>query len=101
MVDHDVVSGEDTRYILRVRDMEPDDKPREKLTKYGPSVLSMSELVAMLWGVGTRKEDVLEMSRRALKEYGERAILYETSPVKLAETLDIPLGKAQQLIAIV
>lgn len=99
LVDHDVVSGEDTRYILRVRDMEPDDKPREKLTKYGPSVLSMSELVAVLWGVGTRKEDVLEMSRRALKEYGERAILYETSPVKLAETLDIPLGKAQQLIA--
>jgi DNA repair protein RadC len=99
LIDHDRVMAHDTRYILRVRDMPIDDKPREKLTKYGPSTLDMAELVAVLWGVGTRKEDVLAMSRRALKEYGERAILYETNPTKLAETLAIPLGKAQQLVA--
>lgn len=99
MQDTSIVTGEDTRYVLRVRDMEPDDKPREKLGKYGPSALSMAELVAVLWSVGTRKEDVLAMAQRALKEYGERAILHETSPAKLAEALEIPLGKAQQLIA--
>lgn len=98
MVDHDRVI-DDVRYVLRVRDMHIDDKPREKLARHGPSVLSMAELVAVLWGVGTRKEDVLEMSRRVLKEYGERAILYETNPIKLAEALDIPKNKAQQLIA--
>ncbi|MBI3889102.1 DNA repair protein RadC [Candidatus Saccharibacteria bacterium] len=98
MVDHDRVI-DDVRYVLRVRDMHIDDKPREKLARHGPSVLSMAELVAVLWGVGTRKEDVLEMSRRVLKEYGERAILYETDPTKLAEALDIPKNKAQQLVA--
>lgn len=99
LVDHDVVMGDGTRYLLRVRDMPNQDKPREKLAVYGPSTLDMAELVAVLWGVGTRKEDVLEMARRVLKEYGERAILHETNPTKLAEALAIPVGKAQQLVA--
>jgi DNA repair protein RadC len=99
LVDHDKIMGDDTPYVLRVRDMPIEDKPREKMAKYGPSMLDMAELVAILWGVGTRKEDVLEMSRRVLKEYGERAILYETDPMKLAEALDIPPNKAHQLIA--
>lgn len=99
LVDHDKITGDDTRYILRVRDMSPEHKPREKMAKYGPSALDMAELVAVLWSVGTRKEDVLEMARRAVKEYGERAILYETNPVRLAATLMIPQNKAYQLLA--
>lgn len=99
LVDHDrVIDAKDTRYILRVRDMADEDKPREKLAKFGPSALNMAELVAVLWGVGTRKEDVMEMSQRALKEYGERAILHETDPERLSKALAIPLNKAQQLI---
>ena len=97
MVDHDLIMDE-VRYVLRVRDMALEDKPREKLVKYGVSTLSMAELVAVLWGVGTRKEDVLEMSQRVLKEYGERAILHETDPEKLAIALSIPKNKAYQLI---
>lgn len=98
MVDHDRIV-DDVRYVLRVRDMPIEEKPREKLLKYGPSTLSMAELVAVLWSVGTRKEDVLEMSHRVLKEYGERAILHETDPVKLADALMIPKNKAYQLVA--
>ena len=97
MVDHDRILDE-VRYVLRVRDMPLEDKPREKLARYGVSTLSMAELVAVLWGVGTRKEDVLEMAQRVLKEYGERAILHETNPSKLAEALGIPKNKAYQLI---
>lgn len=97
MVDHDTILG-DTRYVLRVRDLPIEDKPREKLLRHGVASLTMAELVAVLWGVGTRKEDVLEMSRRVLKEYGERAILYETDPQKLADVLSIPVNKAYQLV---
>lgn len=98
LADRDLLMGED-HYVLRVRDLPLEDKPREKLAKYGPSSLSMAELVAVLWSVGTRKEDVLEMSRRVLKEYGEKAILHETDPDKLAEVLMIPQNKAYQLVA--
>ena len=87
------------RYIMRVRDLELPDKPREKLLAAGPSGLSMAELVAILWGVGTRKEEVLTMARRLFKEYGEHTIRSETNPSRLAELLDIPVGKACQIVA--
>lgn len=103
--DRDLVFGHgETRqtasqYVLRVRDMPDSDKPREKLQELGPTNLSMAELVAILWGVGTRKEDVLAMAHRTLKEYGEKAIGNELNAERLAEAADIPLTKAMQLIA--
>lgn len=87
------------RYILKVRDLPQDEKPREKLNLLGPSSLSISELVAILLGTGTRKEEVLSMADRILKEYGEKAIINERSPKKLAEVVDIPIGKAAQIIS--
>ncbi len=100
--DHDAITHKHqpiNQYVFRVRDMAPNDKPREKLLRYGPSGLSSAELIAVLLSVGTRHEDVLAMSRRILKEYGDRAIIHETSPQKLANALSIPQGKAIQLVA--
>lgn len=88
-----------SQYVLRVRDLPQHDRPREKLLAAGPSALTQAELVAVVWGVGTRSEEVLAMARRALREYGEKAILRETRPEYLAETLNIPLGKACQIVA--
>lgn len=65
----------------------------------GPANLTVTELIAVLWGVGTRKEEVLSMAHRVLREYGEKAILHESSPQQMAEALNIPLVKACQIIA--
>ena len=102
--DRDVVlthtaSGRDGQYVLRVKDLPDADKPREKLQQLGPGQLTMAELVAVLWGVGSRKEDVLAMAHRTLKEYGEKAVGNEFNAARLAEMADIPLIKATQLIA--
>ncbi len=97
--DNDLILGEETPYILRVRDLPIDEKPREKLQHLGPSSLSVAELVAIVLGVGTRKEEVMTMSRRIISEYGEKAIIHETDPLRLAEILSIPIGKAHQIIA--
>lgn len=100
LVDTDVITGEgETRYVLRVRDLPVEDKPREKLLQLGPGELSHAELVAVLLGVGTRKEEVLTMANRIIREYGERAIISEKDPARLAGTLDIPLAKACQIVA--
>ena len=100
LADTDMVIGEgDTHYILRVRDLPIEDKPREKLLALGPSELTHAELIAILLGVGTRKEEVLSMSHRILREYGERAIINEKNPQRLADSLQIPLTKACQIIA--
>lgn len=94
-----IIGEGDTRYVMRVRDLPLEDKPREKLLSAGPDVLSISELVSVILGVGTKKEDVAQMSNRILRQYGEQAIASETNPKRLAETLQIPEHKACQIIA--
>ena len=32
-----ILDGEDKKYVLKLRDLPADQKPREKLLKYGPS----------------------------------------------------------------
>lgn len=98
--DNDLVFTEvASQYVLRVKDLPDDERPRERLLELGPGSLSVAELVSILWGVGSRKEDVLAMAQRTLKEYGEKAISNELSPQRLAESADIPLTKACQIIA--
>ena len=93
------LDGGDKEYVLKVRDLPRDEKPREKLMMYGSQVLSVHELLAVVLGVGTRKEEVLAMAKRAIKEYGEQTLVYETDSVRLAEALDIPVSKACQMVA--
>ena len=83
----------------RIKDWPLDERPREKLLAAGAQSLSQAELLAILWGVGTRREDVLAMARRTLQEYGEHAAFGNTKPTELAEVLDIPITKACQLVA--
>lgn len=87
------------RYTIKVRDLPIEQKPREKLTTLGANSLSLAELVAILLGTGTRKEEVMSMAERILKEYGEKALTSELSPKKLSELVDIPVGKAAQIVA--
>lgn len=87
------------RYVLKVRDLPPEEKPRERLLIHGPSALTVRELLAIVLGTGTTKEDVLTMSSRILREYGERPIFSASDPKHLSEDLDIPLGKAMQIVA--
>lgn len=53
-----------------VKDMRPDDQPREKLMKYGAGSLSDSELLAILLRTGTKKLNVLETSKALLDHFG-------------------------------
>lgn len=94
-----VLSEQNSPYILKVRDLADDDKPREKLISHGPQDMLLSELVAVLLGVGTRREEILSMARRIVQEYGEKALMHETDAKRLSAALDIPLAKACQLVA--
>lgn len=86
-------------YILRVRDLPDNDKPREKLLNGNAKQMTVAELVAVLWGLGTDKEDVLTLAQRTTREYGEKALAVTDNPIKLAEAADIPLTKACQIVA--
>jgi DNA repair protein RadC len=86
-------------YDLRLRDLPKEEKPREKMISFGPSCLSLVELVAVVLNVGTKAEDVLSMSKRLVKEYGVSALSSQFNPEQLSFDLNIPIGKACQIIA--
>lgn len=86
-------------YTLSFRDLPDEQKPREKMLNQGVSTLSSAELLALILNTGTKKEDVLSMSNRILKEYGEKSILYKLDAKKMSEDVDIPLIKSIQIIA--
>lgn len=97
--DADAVLHDGMGSAYRIKDLPREEKPREKLLKYGPSVLSANELLAVLLSIGTKKENVLAMSQRLLKEYGEKILIDQKDATRLAKALDIPQGKALQIVA--
>lgn len=85
--------------ISKVKDLPDSEKPREKLLVSGPTALSSTELLAVVLGIGTKKEEVLSMSSRLLREYGEKAIIHQKDPKAIARELKIPEIKACQIVA--
>ncbi|HBX65576.1 MAG: hypothetical protein CL670_12770 [Balneola sp.] len=52
-----------------VKDMQPDEQPREKLMRYGADSLSDSELLAILIRTGTKKLNVIETAKALLTQF--------------------------------
>ncbi|QQG52463.1 MAG: DNA repair protein RadC [Candidatus Falkowbacteria bacterium] len=85
--------------ITRVKDLPDEEKPREKMLENGPGALSAAELLAVVLGTDTKKEEVFSMSSRLLREYGEKGIAYQKNPAVIEKDLGIPLVKACQIVA--
>jgi DNA repair protein RadC len=87
-------------YPLKIRDLPNHDKPREKLLELGVKSLGLSELLSIVLMTGTKKEDVLSMSSRVIKEYGKSIFSNPALDLKkLSVDLDIPITKICQIIA--
>jgi len=98
--DHNFVLNHGKAYkILKVKDLPDEEKPREKLIKGGVGALSSAELLAVILGTGTKKEEVFSMSSRLLREYGEKGIAHQKNPETIEKELKIPLIKACQIVA--
>ena len=86
-------------YVYTIHDLPADEKPREKLLAHGPEALTMQELAVLLLITGTTRENILDMTHRIVREYGEHNVFAERDAQKLAADLDIPLIKACQIVA--
>jgi len=88
-----------TPYRLRVRDLPVEKKPREKLRKYGPASLKNYELMAVILGRGTRREGVLELSKRIMSQYGAQAVFSRGDVDTLEKVLNLSPLQACQVVA--
>lgn len=55
---------------MRIADLTPENRPRERLRRLGPESLSDAELLAIILQQGTRKENALELAHHLLASVG-------------------------------
>lgn len=76
-----------------------DDRPRERLLKHGPHVLTEAELVAILIRVGCQGTNAVELGRRIIKRFGSLRAMMEAPLSALREIKGLGGAKAAQLSA--
>jgi DNA repair protein RadC len=76
-----------------MKDLSPDDRPREKLLRHGPAALGDNELVALVLGSGTRGSGALSVANALLAACGG---LHGLARATMDECATIPgVGKAR------
>lgn len=82
-----------------IRNLPQNERPREKLQKYGGELLSTSELIAIIIGSGTKKKGVLEVSQEIVTRFGSLNQIAEATIRELQQIDGMGLAKAIQLKA--
>ena len=82
-----------------IKELPPEERPRERLLRYGAGVLSNAELLAILLRTGTRKESAISLAHKILaKEQGLRYLI-DSDTEQLSSISGIGQAKAAQLKA--
>lgn len=82
-----------------MRELPADERPREKLRVRGASSLSPQELLAILLGTGTRKEDVLALALHLLSRWKGLRGLAQADLAELEQVHGVGPAKASVLKA--
>ena len=82
-----------------IKDIPEEERPRERMEKFGSEALSNSELLAIILRTGTAYESALDISNRLLKEGNGIKCLYEYSFQELKHIKGIGNAKASQIKA--
>ena len=85
------------RLMFNLHDLPADERPRERLLKYGVETLSLHELLALIFGRGTKGEPVMNISQKLMSKYGSLDSLSEASTEDLKTIKGVGLAKACQL----
>lgn len=84
---------------MLIREFDLEERPREKLLKLGPKALTSSELLAIILRTGSKKENVIDLSRRLINKITLEKL--STSSVQELENIKgIGFAKACQIIAL-
>lgn len=90
-------------YSTAVREMPPEERPRERLRKLGPEALKDAELIAVIMRSGTRELGALALAERVINRFKDlrgvaRASIEELCEVKgLGEVKAIEIKAALEL----
>ena len=82
-----------------IHDLPKEERPRERLEKFGPEALSAQELLALILGRGINGESVMVTSQKILSRFGSLESLQDASIEDLKELKGLGIAKAAQIKA--
>jgi DNA repair protein RadC len=91
--------NESSKPAYRINDLPVDERPRERLSRLGPQVLSNAELLAILLRVGVPGENAVQVGQRLLSKYKNLAGLHRAPFEDLCDQHGIGEAKAAQIKA--
>jgi len=82
-----------------IRELPPDERPRERLALRGAGGLQSAELIALLWGSGPRGASAVELAETALGRHDGLTGLARATELELQAIPGVGRAKAAQLAA--
>ena len=79
---------------MKIKDLCPDDRPREKMLQFGSRSLSNAELLAIIIGSGTGDKNATELAREVLAASDGRLVILSAMPLERL-TMQKGIGKAK------
>lgn len=83
-----------------IHDLPKEERPRERLVKFGEQALSAQELLQVILGRGIAGESVVVTAQKLLSRFGSLQKLAEASIEELSSIKGIGLAKATQIKAV-
>jgi len=83
-----------------IHDLPKEERPRERLVKFGEQALSAQELLQLILGRGIAGESVVVTAQKLLSQFGSFQKLAEASIEELSSVKGIGPAKATQLKAV-
>jgi len=83
-----------------IHDLPAEERPRERLVKFGEQALSAQELLQVILGRGIAGESVAVTAQKLLTQFGSLQKLAEASIEELSSVKGIGLAKATQIKAV-
>lgn len=82
-----------------IKDLDQNERPRERLAKMGAQVLSTAELLAVLLRVGVEGENAIQLGQRLLKDFNGLTGLQQATFTEICNQHGIGKAKAAQIKA--
>ncbi len=82
-----------------IREIPVAERPRERLAQRGPGGLTAAELIALLWGSGTKGRSAVDLAADALSAHDGLTALATATELELAALPGVGAAKAAQLVA--
>jgi DNA repair protein RadC len=91
----------DGRHAVRrsLRELPPEERPRERLERHGPRGLAAAELIAVIWGSGSAGCNAIELAEVAVARHRGIAGLAAASAEELEALPGVGSARAAQLAA--